>query len=166
MDLDFNMEEYFYNTFNNELEYSLPLPYGRKLGDIRRLESVARMHQDKFGVQILLCVPSGRDVRQRNIKQRVQKNRQFQPAHQTQARQKLENRKRTDCVHVLHLRLFAQRCRRVAFRMLADDEGEERPVVLLFHQTHRPFYGVCSRRLGRGLRQCARWLHRRESRDG
>ena len=40
----------------------LVLQHVRTLGDLRRLESVARLHQDQPWVQVLLCISAGCDV--------------------------------------------------------------------------------------------------------
>ena len=47
----------------------LVLHHVRTLGDIRRLESVAWMHQDQSWVQVLLCLSAGCDVWQRDFQQ-------------------------------------------------------------------------------------------------
>lgn len=136
------------------------------MGDICRLESVARLYENQPGLFELLCLSTRQHVRHTDSFKHRPQNGSLQSADKTQKRQIVENRKRKNSLHLLHLRLPPARRRPLEKRVLADDTPKKRPLVLLFYQTHRPFHAVHSRRLERRIRQCACGLHSRKSTNG
>lgn len=69
---------------------------------IRRLESVARVHQGESGLSVLLCLSAGRDVRERDCQQPCAQDGGIQSAGEAQAGQVFQDSFRQDCLHVLH----------------------------------------------------------------
>lgn len=70
---------------------------------IRGLESVARVHQGESGVQVLLCLSAGRDVRERDREQPCAQDGGVQSAGEAQEGQKLQDSFREGGLHVLHI---------------------------------------------------------------
>lgn len=102
---------------------------------IRGLESVARVHEGESGLQVLLCLSAGRDVRERDREQPRAQDGGVQSAGQKKAGQDFQDSFRQDCLHVLHFGFPAGGRGSVEAGMLGNDALSERLYVLFLYKT-------------------------------